>query len=190
MIARHRGDIRAHTRWRPAAQAAAPPALPVPDAEELLEEPHFLEHFEGRQRRPHLPIVAATLIVLAVIAGQQHTARAPATPRLPSTPRQWVDQWTAASLENPARVCDQLFAPALASAFKADTGHNCAWYYTSVKSTSFRVRHILQDGVAAAVEAQQVGAGRRWGYFTVLLSHVHGGWRAVDLVPGGSVRTR
>lgn len=190
MIARHRGDLHAHTRWRPSAAAAAPPALPVPAAEEQPEKPQGSEQLGARQRRPYALVAVATLIALAVIAGQQHTARAPAPAPLPSTPRQWVDQWTAASLENPARVCDQLFAPALASAFKADAGHSCKWYYTSVKSTSFRIRHVLQDGGTAAVEAQQVGARRKWGYFTVVLSHVNGGWQAVDVVPGGSVRTR
>jgi hypothetical protein len=74
--------------------------------------------------------------------------------------------------------------------FKADTGRSCVGYYRNVKSTSFRVRRVILDGNAAAVEARQVGAGHGWGYFTVLLSHVDGGWQAVDVVPGGSVRPR
>jgi hypothetical protein len=49
---------------------------------------------------------------------------------------------------------------------------------------------VLVDGPSAVVEAQEVGTGRKWGYFTMLLSHVGGGWQAVDVVPGGSVRTR
>jgi hypothetical protein len=49
---------------------------------------------------------------------------------------------------------------------------------------------VVQDGPTAAVEAQQVGAGRKWGCFTMVLSHIHGGWQAVDIVPGGSVRPR
>jgi hypothetical protein len=196
MIARHRGDTRAHSRWRPSAPAAAPPAPAEP--EELLEQ-HPRQLLDERQplgpaytprRRSRALIAVATVVVVAVIAAQQHTGRAPATPGLPSTPTQWVEQWTAASLENPARVCDQLFAPALAAAFKPDTGHTCAWYYTSVKSTSFRMRHVLQDGGTATVEAQEVGTRRKWGYFTVVLSHLHGGWQAVDIVPGGPVRAR
>jgi hypothetical protein len=71
-----------------------------------------------------------------------------------------------------------------------DTGHSCTWYYTSVKSTSFRIRHVLQDGPSAAVEAHAIGAGRKSGYFTMLLSHVRGGWQPVDVVPGGSVSAR
>jgi hypothetical protein len=40
------------------------------------------------------------------------------------------------------------------------------------------------------VEAQQLGDGRKWGYITLILSHVHNGWQALDIVPGGSVRPR
>ena len=87
-------------------------------------------------------------------------------------------------------MCQQLFAPALAAAFKADTGRSCLTYYGSLTNSSFRIRHVLQDGPTAAVEAQQLGHGRKWGYFTLILSHVHGGWQAVDVVPGGSVRPR
>jgi hypothetical protein len=198
MIARHRGDLRAHSRWRPSKPAAAPPTPPADEDEqllrrqpdELLSEPHDLELAPARQRRPRALIALATIVAIAVIAGQQHTAPAPAAPRLPSTPQQWVDQWTAATLQSPAEVCDHLYAPALARAFKSDTGRSCTSYYASVRSTSFRIRHVLQDGPTVAVEAQEVGAGRKWGYFTMLLSHVRGGWQAVDVVPGGSVRVR
>jgi hypothetical protein len=187
VIARHRGDLRAHTRWRPAAPAAAPPAR---EPAELLNELQVSEQPETGRRRPRTLIAVATVVAFVVIAGHQHTSRPPTTPPLPSTPQQWVDEWTDASLQNPAHVCNHLFAPALASAFTADTGHSCAWYYTSVKSTSFRIRHVLQDGGTAAVEAEQVSAGRKWGYFTMVLSHVRGGWQAVDVVPGGSTRAR
>jgi hypothetical protein len=134
-------------------------------------------------------IVFAIVVGVGAIAGQQHaggTRRAP----LPATPGQWVQQWTAASLEDPARVCGQLFAPALAAAFRPDTGHGCIAYYASVESKSFRVRRILQDGDAAAVEARQVGSRQNWGYFTMLLSRRDQGWQAVDIVPGGPIRPR
>jgi hypothetical protein len=195
MIARHRGDLRTHSCWRPSAPAAATPA-PTEDKDELSRQPdellseHGLDLPLGRQRKSRALIALATIVTIAIVAGQQHSAPAPAAPRLPSTPRQWVDQWTAATLQSPAEVCDHLYAPALARAFKGDTGHSCSWYYTIVKSTSFRIRHVLQDGPTAAVEAHAVGAGREWGYFTMLLTHVRGGWQAVDVVPGGSVRVR
>jgi hypothetical protein len=198
MIARHRGDLRAHSRWRPSTPAAPPPAPAATEDEhlhsqpsaDLLDEQHDLELPRANRRRPRALIALATIVAIAVIAGQQHTAAAPAVPRLPSTPQQWVSQWTAATLQSPTDVCDHLYAPALSRAFKGDTGHSCTWYYPSVKSTSFRIRHVLEDGPTAAVEVQEVGAGRKWGYFTMLLSHVSGGWQAVDVVPGGSVRAR
>jgi hypothetical protein len=192
VTARHRGDTRIHSRWRP-----APPAVPSTVAEpepderpqdepaesELLDQPH------ARPRRWRATILLAVVVGVGAIAGSQHaggTRRA----ALPATPEQWVQRWTAASLDDPGRVCGQLFAPALAAAFKPDTGRSCTAYYGNVKSSPFRVRHILQDGAAAAIEARQVSAGHNWGYFTILLSHRDHGWQAIDIVPGGPVRPR
>lgn len=164
----------------PAARASA---VEEPQAPEPAASPR-----RARRRGPLIGVV--TVAAVAVIAGQQHGGSAPIKPPLPSTPRQWVDQWAAASLNDPGRVCGRLFAPALASAFKSDTGRSCLAYYRNVTSPSFRIRRVLVDGVAAAVEGRQVGAARNWGYFTVLLSHVANGWQAIDIVPGGPVRPR
>ena len=198
MIARHRGGLRAHSRWCPSTPVVPSPAPTTTDdqdlhnarSDEFLSEQHDLDLLHDTQRKPRALIAIATIVAIAVIAGQQHSGRSSATPRLPSAPQQWVSQWTAATIQSPAVVCDHLYAPALTRAFKGDTGHSCVWYYTSVRSTSFRIRHVLQDGPTAAVEAQELGAGRKWGYFTMLLSHVNGGWQAVDVVPGGSTRAR
>ena len=198
MIARHRGDQRVHSRWRPSTPAAPlpPPSATEDDAllsqqpDDLLSGQNELDPPRASHRKPGALIALATIVAVAVIAGQQHTASPPAVPRLPSTPQQWVSRWTAATLQSPAEVCDHLYAPALSRAFKGDTGHSCASYYTSVKSTSFRIRHVFEDGPTAAVEAQDVGAGRKRGYFTVVLSRVHGGWQALAVVPGGSVHAR
>ena len=156
MIARHRGEERVHSRWRP-----MPPAGRAPQSEEpQLSEPVVAPPQTARRRAPLLGIV--TVIVVAVIAGQQHGGRTPNAPPLPSTPQQWVDQWAAASLNDPGRVCGRLFAPALAGVFKSDSGRSCFAYYRNVKTTSFRIRRVLEDGPAAAVEAHQVGAARNW----------------------------
>jgi hypothetical protein len=192
MIARHRGDLRVHSRWSPSTPASPPsPPAATEDGALLSQQPDDLLDRQGHQdlprgsqRKPRALIALATIVAVTVIAGQQHTASAPAVPRLPSTPQQWVSRWTAATLQSPAEVCDHLYAPALSRAFKGDTNQSCTSYYTSVKSISFRIRHVLQDGATAAVEAQEVGAGRRWGYFTMVLGHVRGGWQAVDVVPG------
>jgi hypothetical protein len=82
-------------------------------------------------------------------------------------------------------VCQRLFAPALAGALSADTGRSCLTSYTSITGRPFRVRHVLQDGPTATVEAHQLGDRPRSGYLTLVLSHVHDGWQAIDIVPGG-----
>ena len=158
-----------------------------------------LDRAEGRQRqRPTYPIdsrrswalIAVVAAIVAAVVASQHQARQASGAPLPSTPRQWVEQWTAASLDNPGRVCRQLFAPALAGVFKADTGRSCLDYYNDVNAKSFRIRHVLVDGNAAAVEVREVGLRPNWGYVTMILSHVQKGWQAVDIVPGGPVRPR
>lgn len=72
----------------------------------------------ARGRRAAESYAAATVIAIVVIAAHQHAGSAPIAHRLPSSAQQWVDQWTAASLGDPARVCRQLFAPALVRASK------------------------------------------------------------------------
>jgi hypothetical protein len=185
MTARHRGDTRSHSRWRPTAS--------LTPARVGAHERDPLEHGDGSRVGPWRAfaavMLAAVVIAAVVIAGGSGAGRAKSA-ALPGTPHRWVEQWTAAALDNPRRVCERLFAMALAAAFRADTGRSCLAYYRDVTSTSFRIRHLLQDGPTAAVEAQQVGEGRKWGYFTMVLSHVDGGWQAVDIVPGGSVRPR
>jgi hypothetical protein len=192
MIARHRGDERIHSRWHPPAAPGVAPAQWNPRPDGLLDpDPRALQVLDppaARPRRPAALIGVAVAVAVAVIACQH--SGSPPSAGLPSTPSQWVEQWTAASLENPARVCQNLFAPALAAAFKPDTGRTCLAYYSAVTSSSFRIRHVIQDGPTAAVEAQQLAHGRKWGYFTLILSHLHRGWQAVDIVPGGSVRPR
>jgi hypothetical protein len=154
-----------------------------------LVEPEFSDRRPYGSRRWLAAFGVVIVVATAAIAGQRHH-RATSPSGLPLTPNQWVDQWTAASLDSPSRVCRQLFAPALAAAFRADTGRSCVTYLASLSNSSFRIRHVLQDGPTAAVEAQQLGHSRMWGYFTLILSQVRGGWQAVDLVPGGSVRPR
>jgi hypothetical protein len=193
MIARHRGDERIHSRWRPGASATTPPQRST-QAEQpgkrVSDGLQSRDRLAARRRRSWW-LIAVVLVVVAVamIARQQHVGQ-PAGAPLPSTPRQWVEQWTAASLDNPGRVCQQLFAPSLASVFKAETGRSCLDYYNNVNAKSFRIRHILVDGNAAAVEVREVGVRPSWGYVTMILSHVSHGWQAVDIVPGGPVRPR
>jgi hypothetical protein len=190
MMARHRGDLCVHTRWRPILSTAAPPRPPAAHSEEVRRGSEVTERPRARRQRSRALVAAATVIAIVLIAAQQQAGPAPTAPRLPSSAQQWVDQWTAASLQNPARVCGQLFAPALVRALQADKGHSCSRDYISARRDSFRIRHLLEHGGTAAVEAQQVDFGRRSGYFTIVLSHLHGGWRAVDVVRAGSAGPR
>jgi len=168
MIARHHGDERLHSRWRPTVPAGVTRARGNPAPAKLLDpdpiQAEPLDPSPAGARRSRALISIGAAIVIAAIATQQHH-RSTSLAGLPSTPRQWVAQWSAASLDNPARVCQQLFAPALAAALKADTGRSCLTGYGSVTSRSFRVRNVFEDGPTAAVKAQQIGDGRRPGYF-------------------------
>lgn len=195
MTARHRGDERTHSRWRPGAGGATSGPTRDTHVEQLgepgVDELEVVDRRQARRRRTWAALIAAVVLVVAValIASRHHVRRTAGAP-LPSTAQQWVEQFTAASLDNPGRVCGQLFAPALAAVFKADTGRSCLDYYNDVNSKSFRIRHVLVDGNAAAVEVREVGLRPNWGYVTMLLSHVEQGWQAVDIVPGGPVRPR
>ena len=193
MIARRRGDERIHSRCRPAAASATAPPPRGTQAERrgtgVGDGLQALDRLPARRRLWWGLTATVVVIAVAVIVRQPQVRDAPGPP-LPSTPQQWVEQWTAASLDDPGRVCQQLFAPALAAVFKADTGRSCLGYYSDVNSRSFRIRHVLVDGNAAAVEVREVGMRPNWGYVTMLLSHVERGWQAVDIVPGGPVRPR
>jgi hypothetical protein len=188
MIARHRGDARIHSRWRP--DAGATTLAPTRSTHvEQLDQLEALDRPSVR-RRPWWALIAVVVVAaVAVIASRQHDGGSVGT-SLPSTPQQWVEQWTAASVDNPGRVCRQLFAPALAAVFKVDTGRSCLDYYNDVNAKSFRIRHVLVDGNAAAIEVREVGLRPSWGYVTIILSRVEQGWQAVDIVPGGPVRPR
>ena len=188
MIARRRGDERIHTRWGPGGSGTSRPSRTT-QAESTADGHDGLGWPAARRRRSWWFLATLVLVATAVIASQLHLWRT-AGAGLPSTPQQWVEEWTAASMDNPSRVCRQLFAPALAAVFKVDTGRSCVSYYSDVNAKSFRIRHVLVDGNAAAVEIREVGMRPNWGYVTMLLSHLEGGWQAVDIVPGGLVRPR
>jgi hypothetical protein len=192
MIVRRRGDdMRAQPHWRPSTAIVIAPTYantkfdPEPDdhCEDAAGE-LVLEERSDARRRSRMPIAVAVLVLVAVIAGQQRARPAPAANALPATPGAWVDSWTAASVDNPDYVCRQLVSPALATAFRADTDHSCTSYYRSIRTTPLHIERILQDGPTATIEAHRVGGPSKSGYLTIVLSHIRGGWQAVDIVPG------
>jgi hypothetical protein len=190
MIARHRGDHRVHSRWRPRPSQPALPTTPESPGANAQASP--IQDVNAPRHRPWRSItvlVSGALVMLAIVVAIRHatTTRA-ASAVLPATPVAWVQQFAASALDKPTDVCRRLFASALAAAFKGDTGKSCLAYYSQVESRSYR--HTLQDGSSGAVEAQQLGDGRTFGYFTILLTRLQAGWQAIDIVPGGSMRPR
>jgi hypothetical protein len=195
MIVRQRGDTCAPTRWRPSWPVADPTSQaeidqPLEDhSAERLEQPSA-DPADAPPRRSRTPIAVATMIAVVLIAAQQHVGRTPAKPALPATPAQWAARWSAGSVENSVRLCSQLFAPAPVGPPGSDTGRNCTSYRAPAKSTSIQIRRVLEDGSTATVEAQKLRDGRDRGDLTFVLSHVDGGWQAIDVVPGIAARSQ
>jgi hypothetical protein len=192
MIARHRGDQRIHSRWRPRPSQSTPPADPPARATEETQLPSATDDAPRRipWRKPSVLISVALLLLALAVGVRQATTSGSARLALPQTTALWVQQFTAAAIDNPADVCNRLFAPALAAVFKRDTGRSCLAYYRRVDSRSYRIRHTLQDGPSAAIEGQELGYSPTFGYFTILLTHLQTGWQAIDIVPGASARAR
>jgi hypothetical protein len=197
MIARHRGEHHARGLWHPrrngAEKPAAPPAADVPAVARRAARQAVLELAgaaasdpPAAQASPRWRVLgrAALLLALGVAAFGAHELLAGAhttANSLPATPRQWIDAYEAAVVDNPQRVCTALFSPQLARAYGASAHSSCTSYFTRVRSTSIRVRRILQDGGTAVVELHQTVERTDW---DVVLDRRDLGWRAVDLVPG------
>jgi len=214
VISRPRGEHHARGLWHPRrTSAATAPALraseptqpPAPSAAELTELARqaaagAVAEFAtaaatdlagaGRRRsraRSTLLMLAVAIGLFAVSAGQGGSAPAArGESALPDTPRQWVDAYIAAAVDDPHRVCSQLLAPQLATQFAAAAhASSCTSYFTHVRSTSLQIRQVLHDGDTAVVELHQTAEKTDW---NVVLDHHRGGWRAIDLMPGRALR--
>ena len=108
MIARDRGEERVHSRWRPSVATGVGVGHRDPEPTEQLDpdliEPELLDHRPAGSRRWLAVIGVVAAVVMAAIASHPHH-RSTSPAGLPSTPSQWVEQWTAASLDSPSRVC-------------------------------------------------------------------------------------
>jgi len=123
--------------------------------------------------------------LFAVSAGQHLAGDGGYSHALPASPRGWINAYEAAAIDNPSRVCTQLLSPQLAAAYAAAAHSSCTTYFARIRSTSLRVRRILQDGSTAVVELRQTIEQTDW---NVVLDRRGRGWRAVDLVPGRPLR--
>jgi hypothetical protein len=131
-------------------------------------------------------VCTGAAITVGGVAAAGGLAPGPARLRLPASPRAWLDAYEAATVDNPPRVCSELFSPQLAVAYgMAMRGGSCASYFERITSFSVVVRRVLQDGDTAVLELRQTVRPRDW---AVVLSRQPDGWKAVDLLPDELVR--
>ena len=130
-------------------------------------------------------MLAAFGAYLVIGAGLAELLARSAHPRLPATPRAWLDSYEAAAVDNPGRVCAELFAPQLAQAYGNAVHGRCNGYFRRITSYSVIVRRVLQDGGTAVLELRQTVRPRDW---AVVLNRQRAGWQAVDLLPGDLAR--
>jgi len=195
MIARRRGEHdRYWGRWRPSAGAQLAAASPrqteaaARDALSPAVAARVRESARSRLRRGVRWLVwlaAAVGVYLATGAALEELAAGPAQAQLPVTPRAWLDAYEAAAIDNPARVCSELFAPELAEAYGKAVHGSCRGYFRRITSFSVVVRRVLQDGGTAVLELRQTVRPRNW---AVVLDRRGTGWQAVDLLTGNLAR--
>jgi hypothetical protein len=189
MIARRRGEHDSTSRWRPITGRQLANAVPKhssPDGATLA--PQGLGPLRGSARRANrwlLALCAAAGAYAAATWGLARLTDTPAHPRLPPTPRAWLDAYEAAAIDNPDRVCTDLFAPQLARAYGKAIHGTCRTYFRRITSFSVVVRRVFRDGSTALLELHQTVHPANW---AVVLSRGPDGWQAVDLVPGAPLR--
>ena len=178
MSARLRGEHDARwARWRPSAarDLVVPTGQPCPQRSPRASS----------WRRPVAFVCAGAAIAVGGVAAAGGFASGPTRRLLPASPRAWLDAYEAAAVDNPSRVCSQLFAPQLAAAYGKAMRGSCTSYFERITSFSVVVRRVLGDGDTAVLELRQAVRPRDW---AVVLSRRPGGWQAVDLLPGDLVR--
>jgi hypothetical protein len=181
MIARLRGEHDTRWgRWRPAAahDSSALPTL----ASDLPRHP---PHASPRRWAVWRLLAAGASIGVACVVAAGWLSSTPAPGQLPATPRGWLDAYEAAAIDNPARVCSQLFSPQLARAYGKALHSPCRSYFKRITSFSLVVRRVLLDGRTAVLELHQTVRPRDW---AVVLSRRADGWEAVDLLAGSPAR--
>jgi hypothetical protein len=183
MIVRIRGEHDARWgRWRPTKareSAAAPPrqTVEVVDRQTGADAP--------RRRVLRSLVAIGVSLAVACLAGIWWLSPGAVGSQLPATPRAWLDAYEAAAIDNPSRVCTELFAPQLAQAYGKALHGSCTNYFEQITSFSVVVHQVLQDGGTAVLELRQTARPRDW---AVVLNRQPGGWRAVDLLAGDLVR--
>jgi hypothetical protein len=133
MIARIRGEHDARWgRWRPAkaretVDAPGRQTAPVVDRQSSVEAP--------RCRVLWSSLIGVTVTV-GCLTAILWLSPGPTRRQLPATPRAWLDAYEAAAVDNPSRVCSELFAPQLAQAYGKALHGSCTSYFTQIASQS------------------------------------------------------
>ena len=131
-----------------------------------------------------LVVAAVACSAVGRAAGWLSSAKPPAVV-LPATPRAWLDAYEGAAVDDPGRVCSQLFAAPLAAVYAHAAHGSCRRYFAHVTSSSVTVDRVLGDGDTAVLELHQVIGGLDW---DVVLDRRPGGWQAVDVLLGRLLR--
>jgi hypothetical protein len=182
MIARIRGEHDPRWGgWRPTkardtADARARQTTLVVDRQSGADAP---------RRRVLWSSLIGVAVAVGCLAAIWWLSPSPARSQLPPTPRAWLDTYEAAAIDNPSRVCTELFAPKLAQAYGKALHGSCTNYFKEITSFSVVVHRVLQDGDTAVLELRQTVRPRDW---AVVLNREPGGWRAVDLLAGQLIR--
>ena len=213
MIARVRGEHDSRGRWR--LRASLPPSSlsdEQPGDGGTTGDDELVEH-GWRENESHAPArgswparakrwlgigIGALLALVGVSVGYvvvdwmvDHISPAtgdlvrPARVVLPATPRAWLDAYEAAAVNDPERVCSQLFAPALAREYAQAMHASCTSSVRRIDSLPLTVRALLNEGPTAVLELRQMLHRADW---AVVLSRQRAGWQAVDVLPGSPLR--
>jgi hypothetical protein len=199
MIGRHRGEHHTQGIWQPrrtdsndrspspGATAAVAQRSAAATVKDLIHGAagDLIATRRSRTRHKYLKLALMLVIAAAIIAGRTMLTTGHPVASLPGTPPQWLDAYEAAAIDNPGRVCTQLFAPQLAAAYPAKAHMSCREYFARITSTSLRIKRILQDRDTAVLELHQTIERTDW---SVILQHHDDGWRAIDLIPGRPLR--
>ena len=150
-----------------------------------LAQSKAIPHRHRPQRQSRAARRAIVFVVVAALAAAGVASTRPRTARpavYPPSPRAWFDAYMAAAVDDPARVCQTLFAPELAARYRHTRPGSCRAFFAGVQDSQVRIRRIVESGDVAVIEARQSRPPRApW---SVVLARQGGGWRAVDLVSG------
>lgn len=168
-----RGMVRAHSYWRPRPREAQRLAYasPTPDR----------RHLRLPSARTRAIVGVFVLVLALAVVAVSFSRGGVAGPALPATPRAWLDAYEANAVDNPSRVCSELFSPQLARAYGHSAQSGCARYFANVYTRSIKVLRVWRDGATAVLDMRQVFGRIEW---NVVLDRRSTGWQAVTMFYG------